>query len=218
MIKGEELSFGESASGRQAVEAASKTPPKTPPKTPQKTPQKSEKKLLPTATPTPTPMKRPSTSGALLKRPAAAEEELQVEDEQAVEEKVEEKQPKSGSGANVISSISHKAGWKEQMVETKSGRKYARYLDKDGKQFFSRAKAIENGFRADKKWTWAQLEDEKKSATCSSQTTSISPCRTIHDPKHSDCETSNFSNNTLLLAYIHISYIIYIWQHILIQK
>ena len=68
-------------------------------------------------------MKRPSTSGALLKRPAAAaEEELQVEDEQAVEEKVEEKQPKSGSGANVISSISHKAGWKEQMVETKSGR------------------------------------------------------------------------------------------------
>ena len=141
MIKGEELSFGESASGRHAVEADSKTPPKTPPKTPQKTPPKTPPKL-PTAPPTPTPFKRPSASGARFKRPAAAaEEELPVEDGQAVEENVEEnveekKQPKSGSGANVISSISHKGGWKEQMVETKSGRKYARFLDKDGKQCF----------------------------------------------------------------------------------
>ena len=156
MIKGEELPFGESASGRHAVEADSKTPPKTPPKTPQKTPPKTPPKL-PTAPPTPTPFKRPSASGARFKRPAAAaEEELPVEDGQAVEENVEEnveekKQPKSGSGANVISSISHKGGWKEQMVETKSGRKYARFLDKDGKQFFSRARAIDNGFLADKK-------------------------------------------------------------------
>lgn len=149
-FKGEELSFGESASGRPAVaEAPSKTPPKTPPKTPQKTPQKMPpKNALPTAA-TPSPMKRPSASSASRanKRPSAAEEKLQVEEEQAVEEK----QPKSGSGANVISSISHKSGWKEQMVETKNGRKYARYLDKDGKQFFSRAKAIENGFKADEK-------------------------------------------------------------------